>query len=696
MGEDVKQALRSLLASHDGYLEAKAGLWQRWAREEVAEYDAAQLTGAPSVAHWRREFWESGNEDRLKKYVAVVTSAVRHDAAIMEILKEVRRHHLEVGVAAFAEWDLQKDVDGTLFAQAFLEAQGGLEVRYALLEGATEAEASTHDRPFTRLPPRLLRSESVGDMVRRMRFLDDMWRWEESIVDQLRPQEKRTLDAQRARFLHTYALASSQAESAAQRPGLLPSDIAMYGTCGELVPEVEPPSCTLAVVVHAVSDVPATTGTLFVRMTVADDLGPLADSNGSARLQTRPSSILTGEDRRCHWEEQLLFPVQLKRAIPHLHTRHGLIPWSPRRGMPPADLPFVRKVIPVPPPYHASAPELALQLEVIHMQGSGCGAIIGRAHTVLPPPRGDGAWEAGVRRSLPLADPDGRLSATELHITLRYPHFPPAALPTEAAAFRQVLESVAGRWRVLPAAEADTNDAMRAAVEHGLAWHPTDPDVLAAAAEWAMRCCRRDTAHRLLHQSLFYRQQHRVHSGSLHALADHLLDELPHRISSDRSPPSAALPPVSPAPHVADTHKVRTLRRLLGALARSPLRPEEEAALTQRPPTPEVQPLPLMVRPQSDAPFRHSSKWQRWEPSRPSDVMIRDVDLHRKFMEYDVDANGFLSHTQFLALFRSLEPFGAEESEGRIRAMLKPYHQLGSDLISYEEYCILMLQVARR
>lgn len=137
------------------------------------------------------------------------------------------------------------------------------------------------------------------------------------------------------------------------------------------------------------------------------------------------------------------------------------------------------------------------------------------------------------------------------------------------------------------------------------------------------------------------------------------------------------------------------------------------------------------------------------EPSRPSDVMIRDVDLHRKFMEYDVgrsaayrvcvnvqhihvhgndtgravyvhmlyvayyphlyfhlrvrtlayprvlvlfsgpvlfsnngiappppepptarDANGFLTHTQFLALYRSLEPFGADESEARIRAML--------------------------
>lgn len=58
----VKQALRSLLAAHDGYQEEKARLWQLWAREEVTEFDATPREGPPSIAHWRREFWECGTE----------------------------------------------------------------------------------------------------------------------------------------------------------------------------------------------------------------------------------------------------------------------------------------------------------------------------------------------------------------------------------------------------------------------------------------------------------------------------------------------------------------------------------------------------------------------------------------------------------------------------------------------------------
>lgn len=60
----------------------------------------------------------------------------------------------------------------------------------------------------------------------------------------------------------------AQEANSAQRPGVPAADLAMYGTCGELVPEVEPPHCTLAVVVHAVSDIPATAGPLAVRLSV--------------------------------------------------------------------------------------------------------------------------------------------------------------------------------------------------------------------------------------------------------------------------------------------------------------------------------------------------------------------------------------------------------------------------------------------
>lgn len=52
-----------------------------------------------------------------------------------------------------------------------------------------------------------------------------------------------------------------------------------------------------------------------------------------------------------------------------------------------------------------------------------------------------------MRRALPLTMPDGRPGAPELHITLRYPHFPPAVLPTALPPFRLALTVLADRWR---------------------------------------------------------------------------------------------------------------------------------------------------------------------------------------------------------------------------------------------------------
>lgn len=73
--------------------------------------------------------------------------------------------------------------------------------------------------------------------------------------------------------------------------------------------------------------------------------------------------------------------------------------------------------------------------------------------------------------------------------------------------------------------------------------------------------------------------------------------------AGDCPSPTAARRTVAPPPHVAATHKVRTLRFLLATLAVAPLSAAEEAALTRRPPTPDVQPLPMA------GPLRRQGGW---------------------------------------------------------------------------------------
>eukprot|EP00759_Apiculatamorpha_spiralis_P035131 PhF_6_TR36075/c0_g1_i1/m.52407 len=75
---------------------------------------------------------------------------------------------------------------------------------------------------------------------------------------------------------------------------------------------------------------------------------------------------------------------------------------------------------------------------------------------------------------------------------------------------------------------------------------------------------------------------------------------------------------------------------------------------------------------------------------------LHDDELREEFRKYDVDGNGFITKDEFRNLYKGMDTLGVPESPKEIEKLLKRYNLLGDDKLSYEEFAILMLKIAKR
>jgi hypothetical protein len=77
-------------------------------------------------------------------------------------------------------------------------------------------------------------------------------------------------------------------------------------------------------------------------------------------------------------------------------------------------------------------------------------------------------------------------------------------------------------------------------------------------------------------------------------------------------------------------------------------------------------------------------------------IPTSDEDIRRLFDTLDTNHNGYLTKEEFKYFYRRIEWFGLEPTEIEIDRLLRSYSSLHNDLISYEEFAILCLKLARR
>eukprot|EP01006_Ploeotia_vitrea_P053485 TRINITY_DN67792_c1_g4_i1.p1 TRINITY_DN67792_c1_g4~~TRINITY_DN67792_c1_g4_i1.p1 ORF type:complete len:315 (-),score=27.01 TRINITY_DN67792_c1_g4_i1:176-1120(-) len=90
-----------------------------------------------------------------------------------------------------------------------------------------------------------------------------------------------------------------------------------------------------------------------------------------------------------------------------------------------------------------------------------------------------------------------------------------------------------------------------------------------------------------------------------------------------------------------------------------------------------------------------------WGPRKPtyglhdiSNVLIDEDDLREKFAEFDKDGNGYMSKREFVEFYKTLESYGCDDS--KVDEMLATYNLAGTERITFEEFCVVMLHVAKR
>lgn len=80
--------------------------------------------------------------------------------------------------------------------------------------------------------------------------------------------------------------------------------------------------------------------------------------------------------------------------------------------------------------------------------------------------------------------------------------------------------------------------------------------------------------------------------------------------------------------------------------------------------------------------------------SDASGCPITDAQLRREFDKFDVSGNGYLDREEFKKIYLSFEHYGIDPTPNEINEVFSRYSR-GKNTISYEEFCILMLQRSR-
>eukprot|EP00993_Chasmostoma_nieuportense_P004484 NODE_514_length_2130_cov_29.877683_g475_i0.p1 GENE.NODE_514_length_2130_cov_29.877683_g475_i0~~NODE_514_length_2130_cov_29.877683_g475_i0.p1 ORF type:complete len:697 (+),score=158.64 NODE_514_length_2130_cov_29.877683_g475_i0:133-2091(+) len=79
-----------------------------------------------------------------------------------------------------------------------------------------------------------------------------------------------------------------------------------------------------------------------------------------------------------------------------------------------------------------------------------------------------------------------------------------------------------------------------------------------------------------------------------------------------------------------------------------------------------------------------------------SGTLIFDDEIRALFDTFDKDGTGWLSKTEFKEIYKSMDLLGKADPSSSIDAVLAKYNMLGDDKISYEEFALIMLSLARK
>eukprot|EP01006_Ploeotia_vitrea_P066295 TRINITY_DN94686_c0_g1_i1.p1 TRINITY_DN94686_c0_g1~~TRINITY_DN94686_c0_g1_i1.p1 ORF type:complete len:224 (-),score=19.94 TRINITY_DN94686_c0_g1_i1:112-696(-) len=78
-----------------------------------------------------------------------------------------------------------------------------------------------------------------------------------------------------------------------------------------------------------------------------------------------------------------------------------------------------------------------------------------------------------------------------------------------------------------------------------------------------------------------------------------------------------------------------------------------------------------------------------------TNTVITDKQIRALFNQYDVDHNGWISADEVKAIYNSRENFSLLPSQTQIDSIIHKYNLLGDKRISYDEFAIIMLTIAK-
>eukprot|EP01062_Namystynia_karyoxenos_P073171 TRINITY_DN7000_c0_g1_i1.p1 TRINITY_DN7000_c0_g1~~TRINITY_DN7000_c0_g1_i1.p1 ORF type:complete len:302 (+),score=110.26 TRINITY_DN7000_c0_g1_i1:96-908(+) len=79
-----------------------------------------------------------------------------------------------------------------------------------------------------------------------------------------------------------------------------------------------------------------------------------------------------------------------------------------------------------------------------------------------------------------------------------------------------------------------------------------------------------------------------------------------------------------------------------------------------------------------------------------SGVLITEEQIRQLWAHYDVDGNGYLSKDEVKRIYQGFDSFGVEDGDKRVDTVLSKYNMMGDGKVTYDEFAILMLDIARR